>query len=263
MICIKVLKFYDFDIMLAMKKLIPSLFLILTTLASCSVANGLSDDKNKPSNQNTNVVKDEKPDGNNSTTGGSTNTGTNTEINVEYEENHQENTAISLDEWKNYSFNNGISAAYNDDWEYYHDTTYKPAGDLWKNPNEKADCSGIEFQYKKQYLISPNFVSYKKVEVSFTFWFSSHTSTKFKAEKDQPQFLIEEFNSSNTRINIDSMEITKNDIPKNGTTKEMTYYIRQETMTSFIFRFNNFIANGDSGYTAVLCKIALKGWNYD
>lgn len=193
-------------------------------------------------------------------TGGQEQSETGTNTNVE----HPTNTQISLDEWKNYAFHDGHEPCWNDEWDFYYGTTHNPiSGCFFENPNEKVDYSGIDFSDKKQYLMSPNFESYLKVEVKFTFWFSSHTSSRYKAEKNQPQFKIEEYNSSNKLINTDVLEIEKSDIPNNNTAKEIKIYIRQSSMTHFDLRFNNFIANGDSGYTAELCDVALKGWDYE
>mgnify|MGYP003301220440 CR=1 FL=1 len=200
-------------------------------------------------------------EGGGSGTGGGTETGGNTEGGGGQQE---ETNGISLDEWREYEFHDGHEPVYHEDWDFYYGTTFEPMSNcLWKNPNEKVDYSGIEFFDKKQYMESPIFKSYVKLEVRFQFWFSSHQSTKYKATKNEPQFKIEEYNSKNVLINTDPINIEKSDIPKNNTALERKIYIHQNTMTHFNLRFNNFIENGDSGYTAILCKISLKGWDYE
>ena len=102
------------------------------------------------------------------------------ENNGENEENTQENTGISLDEWKEYEFHNGHKPVYNTEWVFDYGGSINPRGCLWENPNEAVDYSGIEFSDKKQFLSSPVFNTYPKVEVRFEFWFSSHQSSKYK-----------------------------------------------------------------------------------
>lgn len=181
----------------------------------------------------------------------------------ENEENHQQNSNISLDEWQEYEFHNGHKPAWNDDWDFYYGDTYKPLNScFFECPNENLDYSGIKFFDKKEYLISPNFNSYPKVEVRFQFWMSAKTGSKYKAVANEPQFKIEEFDSTNKLINTDNLFIEKSDVHNNNTPTEKKLYITQNKMSSFIVRFNNFVPNGDSGYMPVLCKISLKGWQY-
>lgn len=170
------------------------------------------------------------------------------------------NGKILLDDYVTYTFHDGNTPQYNDDWDFYYGTSYKPNGDLWQNPTSSFPYSGIEFHDKNQYLVSPLFKSYEKLEVRFEFWFSSHDSTKYKAEKDKSQFIIEEYNDSNIKCGADEIVISRSDIPTNSKSKEFRTYIFNNSMTSFHLKFNNFIPNGDSGYTAVLCSITLHGW---
>lgn len=198
----------------------------------------------------------------NTGTGGNTETGGNTgeEIIINYEEEHQENDAINLDEKRTWYFHEGKKPCWPEDWEFYYDTTHNPTSScFWEN--SKTDDSGIKFYDKKQYLISPNFVSYPKVEVNMKFWFSAKDDKQ--ATQNQPTFLVEEFDSNNNRINIDTINFERSDVPNNNTALSRRLYIRQSQMTSFILRFNNFVPNGGSGYMPILCEISLKGWQYE
>ncbi len=59
------------------------------------------------------------------------------------------------------------------------------------------------------------------------------------------------------------IDIIKSDIPKNNTTGMVKVYIKNQTMTHFVLKFNNYIANGNSGYSAILCDATLKGWEFE
>ena len=178
----------------------------------------------------------------------------------ENEENHQQNSNILLDEWKDYEFHDGHKPAWNDEWDFYYGDTYKPLNScFYECPNEALDYSGIKFYDKKEYLVSPNFSSCPKVEVKFQFWMSAKTGSKYKAVANEPQFKIEEFDSTNRLINTDNLFIEKSDVHTDNTPTEIKLDITQSKMTSFIVRFNNFVPNGSSGYMPVLCKISLKG----
>lgn len=178
----------------------------------------------------------------------------------ENEENHQQNSNILLDEWKDYEFHDGHKPAWNDEWDFYYGDTNKPLNScFYECPNEALDYSGIKFYDKKEYLVSPNFSSCPKVEVKFQFWMSAKTGSKYKAVANEPQFKIEEFDSTNRLINTDNLFIEKSDVHTDNTPTEMKLDITQSKMTSFIVRFNNFVPNGNSGYMPVLCKISLKG----
>ncbi len=294
MIFYKVLLLAKFGKIETMKKSILALLVLPLMLGACTLTQfkqeenpgeetHQSQDENEESNQQSKPNEDSEQSGNNEEEetqehtheheGNHDHEHTQIEDDEDEEENQntgenegntQENTGISLDEWKEYEFHDGHEPAYHEDWDFYYGTTFEPFSNcLWENPNEDVDYSGIEFFDKKQYMESPIFVSYPKVEVRFEFWFSSHQSTKYKATSGEPQFKIDEYNSANTLINTDSIEIQKSDVPKNNTALKKTLYIKQGTMTHFNIKFNNFIPNNDSGYTAILCKISLKGWQYE
>lgn len=178
----------------------------------------------------------------------------------ENEGNIQENVGISLDEWKEYEFHNGHEPAYNSDWIFDYGGSKNPGGCLWENPNKKVDYSGIEFSDKKQFLSSPIFNTYPKVEMRFQFWFSAHN--KGKSTNGQPTFKIEEYSETEKLINTDTFEIVRSEIPNNNTALEKRIYVIQSSMTHFKLKFNNTIANGSGDYTPILCKISLKGWQY-
>lgn len=209
-------------------------------------------------------TEEEHTQGEGTGTGGGTETGgegTGTGGGTTPDVEHQDNDAISLDEWQHYEFHDGHKPAWNDDWDFYFGDTYKPVSScFYECPNEDLDYSGIKFSDKKQYLVSPNFVSYPKVEVRFQFWLSGKSSSKYKATANEPQFKIQEYDSSNNLINTENFELSKRDVHNDNTPTEKTFYILQNQMTHFAFRFNNFIPNGDTGYMPVLCKISLKGW---
>ena len=175
------------------------------------------------------------------------------------EEDDEDEQGLNLDEWQNWTFSDGNKPQYSEDWDFYYGTSFEPSGCLWENPKVE-EYNGIEFFDKKQYLESPVFKSYPKVEVRFEFWFSSHQSNKYKATDNEPQFKIEEYDSKENSVGVDTIEIAKSDIPKNNTTREKRIYITNSKMTHFNLKFNNFIPNGDSGYTAILYKVSLKGW---
>lgn len=176
----------------------------------------------------------------------------------ENEGNTQENTGISLDEWKEFEFHNGHKPTYNPDWVFDFGGSINPRGCLWENPNEAVDYSGIEFSDKKQFLSSPIFNTYPKVEMRFQFWFSSHN--KGKSTNGEPTFKIEEYSETEKLLNTDIIDIQRSDIPNNNTALEKRIYVTQSSMTHFKLQFNNRIANGSGDYTPILCKISLKGW---
>ena len=151
---------------------------------------------------------------------------------------------------------------YHKDWSFYYGTSLNPSGRLWKNPDEKSEASGIDF-VKNTYLVSPLLDSWTKVEIRFNFWFSSHTSSSYKATDGNPQFTLEAYDESGSKLSSQDILIKKSDIPNNGTSKWFTSYIRESSMRFFILRWGNYIANGNSGYSAVICDAKLKGWPYN
>lgn len=208
-------------------------------------------DSNKPQNHEDNDDENECQNDEEEEEEENQNTGEN-------EGNTQENTGISLDEWKEYEFHNGHKPAYNSDWIFDYGGSINPRGCLWENPNEAVDYSGIEFSDKKQFLSSPTFNTYPKVEMRFQFWFSAHNKGKFT--NGEPTFKIEEYSETEKLLNTDIIDIKRSNIPNNNTALEKRIYVTQNSMTHFKLQFNNRIANGSGDYTPILCKISLKGW---
>lgn len=208
-------------------------------------------DSNKPQNHEDNDDENEGQNDEEEEEEENQNTGEN-------EGNTQENAGISLDEWKEYEFHNGHKPAYNSDWIFDYGGSINPRGCLWENPNEAVDYSGIEFSDKKQFLSSPTFNTYPKVEMRFQFWFSAHNKGKFT--NGEPTFKIEEYSETEKLLNTDIIDIKRSDIPNNNTALEKRIYVTQSSMTHFKLQFNNRIANGSGDYTPILCKISLKGW---
>lgn len=173
-----------------------------------------------------------------------------------------QNNPYSLNEWTNFTWHDGGEPDYPDYWQFYYGTSKNPNGCLWTNPNEKANYSGVELK-ENSFIASPALASWLKVEIRFTFWFSAHSSSNYQAAKNKPQFVLEAYNDQGTLLSSQDIEISRDDVPKNNTAKTITKYIREESMSFFILRFNNFIPNGNTGYTAILCDAALKGWPYN
>ena len=265
-----------------MKKTKLLLVLSALTLAGCdfiSITNTNKIDNNvldNPTSENTqnsqnNTGNPGEIEDNNSTNTG-TNTGTNTNTNTN-EDDHDTNTnpvadvipdneTYALSDYTDFAFHEGREPIYHDDWSFYYGTSLNPNGRLWENPNEKSEASGIEF-VKNTYFVSPLFDSWTKVEVRFNFWFSSHTSNSYKATDGKPQFILEAYNLEGTKLSSKEISIQKSDIPNNNTTKWFTSYINEPSMRFFILRWNNYIANGNSGYSAIICDAKLKGWPYN
>ena len=233
-------------------------------------SSNINNNHNEKEDDNSDVNNNEEHNGNNNDDSGNNNKedddGENSE-NLdnenhgyigENEENHLENADISLDDWKEYEFHNGHKPAYNSDWIFDYGGSINPRGCLWENPNEAVDYSGIEFSDKKQFLSSPTFNTYPKVEMRFQFWFSAHNKGKFT--NGEPTFKIEEYSETEKLLNTDIIDIKRSDIPNNNTALEKRIYVTQSSMTHFKLRFNNRIANGSGDYTPILCKISLKGW---
>lgn len=182
---------------------------------------------------------------------------------LENDEYRPENPAISLDEWVNYEFHEGHYACYPDEWDFYFGDSYKPNGPLWDNPNQKVDYSGVDFKDKNMFLVSPALQSYPKIEVRLEIWFNSHTSGNYKAKDNQPTFIVKEFDEESTLLNTDTVDFKRSDVPTNNTVYEKKFYIRQPEMLYFILKLNNFVPNGNSGYSPVLTRISLKGFQYE
>ena len=232
-----------------MKKAILALLALPLLLCSCDTTSG----QQQPGQNTNGEGSSQTTTGEGIQTGGETGGGTTT---------HEDNpNGYNLDEWHNWSFSDGTHPCYDDDWDFYYGDSHKPAGQLWENTNYK-EYSGMEF-VKNCYAISPQFDSYLKVEMRFYFWFSSHQSSKYNATDNQPQFLIEEYDSNNKLLGTDKIEIAKSDIPKNNTPKECKVYVFQNKMTWFKLKFNNYIENSQGGYSAILTSVGLKGWEYE
>ncbi len=226
---------------------------------------------NTGTNTNTNTGTNS---GTNTNTGTGSNTGTNTDTGssgssgtssgnkLDIKDLIPKNTPYSLQEKTEFTWHDGREPDYAQDWEFYLGTSNNPGGSLWTNPNESSNYSGVELE-KNSLIVSPAFESWLKVEMHFTLWFSSHISDKYKASDNQPQFYVEAYNSVGALLSRTEINIARSDVPKDNTAKDVKVYIREETMSFFILRFNNFIPNGNSGgYTAILCDASLKGWPY-
>lgn len=174
---------------------------------------------------------------------------------------HPTNTPYSLADWANFSWHDGHEPDYDPAWSYYYGDSYSPNGQLWENPNEKVDYSGVEFS-KNCFIVSPLFNSWEKIEIRFYFWFSSHQSDRYKAINGEPQFKIELYDNSDKLFSKVNIEIEKSDVPTNNTAKEIKTYVYEPTCTYFILRWNNYIPNTQGGYSAILTEAGLKGWPY-
>ncbi|MBQ0008903.1 MAG: hypothetical protein KBS97_01335 [Firmicutes bacterium] len=181
---------------------------------------------------------------------------------LDIEDYRPTNEPLSLDNWVNCPFTDKYGPFYADGWDFYHGDSHKPNGALWKNPS-KLELSGIDFDDRNMFLISPNLESYKKVEVRLDIWFNHHTSDRYKATKNEPTFKIHEFDSECNLLNIDEVNFVRSNVPSSNTTYEKQFYIFQPSMSYFIIKCNNFIDNGASSYSAVITQISLKGWDYD
>lgn len=209
--------------------------------------------------------------GSNTDSNTSSNTGSNTGSNTEddyipnmkpVDEIIPENTPYPLTDYTDFAFHDGHEPMYHKDWSFYYGTSLNPSGRLWKNPDEKSEASGINF-VKNTYLVSPLLDSWTKIEIRFNFWFSSHTSSSYKATDGNPQFTLEAYDESGNKLSSQNILIKKSDIPNSGTAKWFTSYIRESSMKFFILRWGNYIANGNSGYSAIICDAKLKGWPYN
>lgn len=177
--------------------------------------------------------------------------------------NTTKDVKYSLDEWTTFPFYDDYGPCHNPDFEYYYGSSKNPNGVLYTCPNEKAHGDGVAFEKYTQYMISPTFKSWKKVEIRFNLYFASKTSASYKSTKDKPQVLIEKFDLSGKSLGNEEIYLSKSDIPTTGTTYEKKIYIREASMSYYKFKFNNTIANGDSGYTIVVHEVSMKGWDYE
>ncbi len=249
-----------------------SLLLILSVfaLSSCDLLSmvGLKKENTDQTQVNEKEESDDNQENHSTTTDDNTgsntntnddNTGSNTQVD---DTDETENTPFSLENWENFSFHEGNEPVYNDYWTFYYGSSKNPNGRLWQNPSENSSYSGVEF-VKNCQIISPLFNSWTKIECRFTFWFSSHTSSSYSATANQPQFKLESYDSNSTLLETQNIEITKSNIPNNNSPYVKQIYITQPTATHFILKWNNYIANGSSGYSAILCDVGLKGWPYN
>ena len=229
---------------------------------------------NSESNTNTNTGDNTETNTENTgsntgdNTGTETNTGTTTDPEIHTNEKIDpaehipDNTPYSLSDWTNFTWHDGREPDYCDGWDFYYGTSHNPNGCLWTNPNTKANYSGVELK-KDTLIISPAFESWSKIEVRFTFWFNSHSSNSYQAANNKPQFLLQAYDNKGSLLSTDEIEISRSDVPTNNTPKEIKTYIREPNMYFFVLKFNNFIPNGSTGYTAILCDASLKGWPYN
>lgn len=267
------------------KKLLPLLFLS-SLLVACEVNQTTTnnDDSNPTQQSGSQSTGGNTQTGGNTGTGG-TQTGGNTETggtqtggNTETEEDNgghssggdaevydikdiiPENSPLELSDKTDFTWHDGREPEHNPYWDFYIGTSKNTNGVLWENP--KADYSGPEFK-KNCYVVSPMFQTWKKIEVHLYFWCSSHTSDKYKAAKNEPQLIIEEYDKNGNRLNETfEIEIARSDVPNNGPL-HIKKYLDEDNCSFFIVRFNNYIPNGESGYSLVLCDASLKGWQYD
>ena len=213
-------------------------------------------------NNTTNTTTtDNDSTGNNNTTNTNTDVEIHTNNKIDPTDVIPENTPYSLQEWTNFTWHDGRIPDYASHWEFYYGTSNNPNGCLWTNPNEQYSYSGVELK-ENSFIVSPALESWLKVEIRFTLWFNAHTSNSYQAAKNRSQFILEAYDSEGALISTQDIEIQRSDVPTNNTAKTITKYIREESMSFFILRFNNFIPNGTSGYTAILCDASLKGWPY-
>ena len=277
---------------LSMKKIKLLLVLSALSLSGCDflpfsgankVSNNTADNQPSQNTQNSqnnagNTGENQQNTSTNTGTNTGSNTGTNTGSNTGTNTGTDEdpyvpnlkpiaeaipdNTSYPLSDYTDFAFHEGHEPTYHDDWSFYYGTSLNPSGRLWKNPNEKLEASGIDF-IKNTFLISPLFDSWKKVEIRFNFWFSAKTSDKYKATSGQPQFILEGYNLEGEKVSTQDIQIERSDVPNNNTSKWFTQYIKEPSMRFFVLRWNNYIPNGNSGYSAVICDAKLKGWDFN
>lgn len=226
-----------------------------------STNTGTNTGSNTGSNTGTNTGSNT---GNNTGSNTGTNTGSTVNVNnkIDPKDVIPENDPYSLSDKTKFTWHDGREPDYSPDWQFYYGTSLNPNGCLWTNPNEKSEYSGVELK-ENSFIVSPVFNSWLKVEINFSFWFNSHTSDKYKAANNRAQFILEAYTNDGNLISTQEINIERSDVPSNNTPKNFRQYIREETMSFFILRFNNFIPNGNSGYTAVLCDASLQGWPYN
>ena len=245
-----------------MKKRSLLLLLPLLALTSCDFSSVISFKKNEPeTNNEINENIQNSPENPENLTENSTNTTTTNTTTETGNENTllvPTNTALNLDEWQNFSFNDGTNPEYANGWNFYYGSTLNPPGQLWGT----GEHSGVEFKKNSQ-IISPKFNKYKKIEIRFNFWFSSHESSSYKGTDGQPQFILTAYNENDKSIETTNISIARSSIPNNNTTLQITKYLYEDESTYFILKWNNYIPNGSGGYSAILCNAALKGWDYD
>jgi hypothetical protein len=229
-------------------------------LSSCDFLNFADSSKVKP-NQNQTTSQISTPEEEEEETIDTEETTPEVPDPIESDDLKPTNTPLNLDEWNNFTFHDGREPEYNEYWTFYHGDSKNPGGSLWENP--KYEYSGPEF-IKKCYIISPLFIPNIKIECRFKFWFSTHTSSSYKPTKNEPQFYLETYNNDSERLSSEAITIQESDVPKNNSPLTKTVYFRQSDATFFILRWNNYIAKGsNSGYSAILCDVGLKGWPYN
>lgn len=238
-----------------MKKNLLLLLLSSLLLSGCSFnqnQNPGKDDESSEEHQDSETHEDEHKDDE-------------THEDDEHEEEHEDfgDYDFTLSDYENFSWHNGRQPEHNPHWEYHIKTTINPNGALYKNPNEKLEYCGVNFEDRNSYIISPTFSAWKKVEARFTFWCSAKTSTDYKAANDVPQMTIEEYDENGTKLGEEYINVKRSDIPSDNSPLKRTVYLKNIKMHYFIMRRTNYIPNGNSGYTMVLCDATLKGWDYE
>ncbi len=219
----------------------------------------------KPSNHNTSTETDTEKDdetGGNQEEHNQQQDDENEKYPLDNDDYRPTNEPLSLDSKTTFAFSDEYGPLYPDGWTFYHGDSKNPNGGLWQNPT-KIEFSGIDFDDKNMFLVSPNIKSYKKVEIDFYIWFNHHTSDKYKATKNEPTFKVKAFDNESNLLSTTDVNYVRSNVPSTKTTYNNNFYIREPNMSYFIIKFNNFIDNGNSGYSPVITKITLKGWDYD
>lgn len=168
----------------------------------------------------------------------------------------------SLENWTSFEFYNGTRGEHNSDWNYYYGTTKNPSGVLYNSPDTEGKGSVVHFEKYSQYMESPTFKSWKKIEFHFKLWFSAKTSSSYKAKDNEPQIILEHYKDE-TKTGYTNVELQRSDVPSNSTCYDLHLYIKDSEMNNIVFKFNNTVPNGNSGYTIVVHEISMKGWDYE
>lgn len=200
------------------------------------------------------VIDDEEPDTHGAGDGGHTST-----IDDEEVESENQTFQYSLENYTDFTWHDH-GPEYAENWTFYHGTSKNPNGSLWGSVDDKY-C-GVEFT-ENCYIVSPTLKSWKKTEVHFYFWYSSHQSSRYNADSKKSQLVIDMYDENEVKVGSEEIFIKRTDVPTNNTTGDVKIYLRNTKMTHFVLKFNNYIPNSQGGYSAVLCDAKLKGWDYE